>query len=85
MPTFYSSGDVSTSRRQLCAHRRLRRAARVRDPADRVAVERTADRTYRVGSEPKLPRPGVIEVEIAGAQLRLRGVVDEAMLVSMNE
>lgn len=25
-------------------------------------------------------RPGVIEIEIAGAQLRLRGVVDEAML-----
>ena len=28
-------------------------------------------------------RPGVIEVEIAGAQLRLRGVVDEAMLCSV--
>ena len=28
-------------------------------------------------------RPGVIEVEIAGAQLRLRGVVDEAMLGSV--
>lgn len=29
------------------------------------------------------PRPGVIEVEIAGAQLRLRGAVDEAMLGSV--
>jgi transposase len=29
------------------------------------------------------PRPGVIEVEIAGAQLRLRGAVDEAMLSSV--
>jgi len=28
-------------------------------------------------------RPGVIEVEIAGAQLRLRGAVDEAMLSSV--
>ncbi len=28
-------------------------------------------------------RPGVIEVEIAGAQLRLRGVVDEAALCSV--
>ena len=28
-------------------------------------------------------RPGVIEVEIAGAQLRLRGDVDEAMLSSV--
>lgn len=28
-------------------------------------------------------RPGVIEVEIAGAQLRLRGAVDEAMLGSV--
>ena len=28
-------------------------------------------------------RPGVIEVEVAGAQLRLRGVVDEAMLGSV--
>jgi transposase len=28
-------------------------------------------------------RPGVIEVEIAGAQLRLRGEVDEAMLSSV--
>ncbi len=26
------------------------------------------------------PRPGVIEVEIAGALLRLRGAVDQAML-----
>lgn len=29
------------------------------------------------------PRPGVIEIEMAGAQLRLRGVVDEAMLSSV--
>ena len=29
------------------------------------------------------PRPGVIEVEIAGAQLRLRGAVDEALLGSV--
>ena len=28
-------------------------------------------------------RPGVIELEIAGAQLRLRGTVDEAMLSSV--
>jgi transposase len=28
-------------------------------------------------------RPGVIEVEIAGAQLRLRGTVDESMLISV--
>jgi transposase len=28
-------------------------------------------------------RPGVIEVEIAGAQLRLRGAVDEALLSSV--
>jgi transposase len=28
-------------------------------------------------------RPGVIEIEIAGAQLRLRGAVDEAMLGSV--
>jgi len=28
-------------------------------------------------------RPGVIELEIAGAQLRLRGAVDEAMLSSV--
>mgnify|MGYP006364395953 CR=1 FL=1 len=28
-------------------------------------------------------RPGVIEIDIAGAQLRLRGVVDEAMLGSV--
>jgi len=28
-------------------------------------------------------RPGVIEIEIAGAQLRLRGIVDEAMLGSV--
>lgn len=28
-------------------------------------------------------RPGVIEVEIAGAQLRLRGAIDEAMLSSV--
>ena len=28
-------------------------------------------------------RPGVIEVEIAGAQLRLRGAVDETMLSSV--
>jgi len=28
-------------------------------------------------------RPGVIEIEIAGAQLRLRGVVDETMLGSV--
>jgi transposase len=28
-------------------------------------------------------RPGVIEVEIAGAQLRIRGAVDEAMLGSV--
>ena len=27
--------------------------------------------------------PGVIEIEIAGAQLRLRGAVDEAMLASV--
>lgn len=29
------------------------------------------------------PRPGVIELDIAGAQLRLRGTVDEAMLSSV--
>ena len=29
------------------------------------------------------PRPGVIELEIAGAQLRLRGTVDEVMLSSV--
>ena len=28
-------------------------------------------------------RPGVIELEIAGAQLRLRGAIDEAMLSSV--
>lgn len=28
-------------------------------------------------------RPGVIELEIAGAQLRLRGAVDEALLSSV--
>ncbi len=28
-------------------------------------------------------RPGVIELEIAGAQLRLRGGVDEAMLIGV--
>lgn len=28
-------------------------------------------------------RPGIIELEIAGAQLRLRGTVDEAMLSSV--
>jgi len=29
------------------------------------------------------PRPGLIEIEIAGAQLRLRGAVDETMLGSV--
>lgn len=29
------------------------------------------------------PQPGVIEIEMAGAQLRLRGAVDEAMLSSV--
>jgi transposase len=28
-------------------------------------------------------RPGVIEIEVAGAQLRLRGAVDETMLSSV--
>lgn len=31
----------------------------------------------------RMNRPGVIELEIAGAQLRLRGDVDEAMLIGV--
>ena len=46
-------------------------------------VAPTAQPTVPVVSGVRNTRLGVIEVEIAGAQLRLRGVVDEAMLCSV--
>jgi transposase len=54
-----------------------------------VCVIPQVDPTTRVQSVPavapanRASRPGVIELEIAGAQLRLRGDVDEAMLSSV--
>jgi transposase len=52
-------------------------------PASRVTSTRTAvANTPAVPTSP-VPRTGVIEFEIAGAHLRLRGAVDEAMLSSV--
>lgn len=54
-----------------------------------VCVIPEVDTTTRVQSVPavapanRASRPSVIELEIAGAQLRLRGDVDEAMLSSV--
>ena len=49
-----------------------------------TSLPSTTQPTVRVG--PAINRgspPGVIEIEIAGAQLRLRGAVDETMLASV--
>ena len=53
-----------------------------------VCVLPEDDRTMQVRSVPAAAahrgsRPGVIELEIAGAQLRLHGGVDEAMLIGV--
>jgi transposase len=54
-----------------------------------VCVLPEVDRTMRVRAVPaaapanRTSRPGVIELEIAGAQLRLHGGVDEAMLITV--
>ena len=49
-----------------------------------AASPATVQSTASVGAAiNRSSRSGVIEVEIAGAQLRLRGVVDEAMLGSV--
>ena len=49
-----------------------------------TASPSSAQPTAPIGSATnRSSRPGVIEVEIAGAQLRLRGAVDEAMLGSV--
>lgn len=49
-----------------------------------VAPTPTAQTTGAVGpAVGRQPRAGVIEVEIAGAKLRLRGAVDEEMLGSV--
>ena len=53
-----------------------------------VCVLPQVDRTMQVRAVPAAgpvnrgSRPGVIDLEIAGAQLRLHGGVDEAMLIS---
>lgn len=54
-----------------------------------VCVMAQVDRTMQVRPVPaaapanRASRPGVIELEIAGAQLRLHGGVDEAMLIGV--
>ena len=54
-----------------------------------VCVIPQVDRTMQVRPVPpaapanRASRPGVIELEIAGAQLRLHGGVDEAMLIGV--
>ena len=54
-----------------------------------VCVIPQVDRTMQVRPVPaaapatRANRPGVIELEIAGAQLRLHGGVDEAMLIGV--
>jgi transposase len=49
-----------------------------------TASPSTVQPTVRVGAAVnRSPPPGVIEIEIAGAQLRVRGAVDEAALCSV--
>ena len=56
------------------------------EPVTRVGARSALERTPTAEAVPGsrvAPRGGVIEVEIAGALLRLRGAVDEAMLSSV--
>ena len=69
-------------------HVRAGSAATAPTPATLLPVRLIPDVTPAATSLPSAAahrgaRPGVIELEIAGAQLRLRGPVDEAMLSSV--
>ena len=56
------------------------------EPASLVSLGSTMDSTSTAGTVPSsrpVARSGVIEIEFAGAQLRVRGAVDEAALCSV--
>lgn len=79
MPIFCSSGVASMSGRRT----RLHRQAQALLPVCVIPDVSVLPSSPPIAAVNRSARPGVIELEIAGAQLRLRGTVDEAMLSSV--